>query len=108
MNEVKRVITIDADEAVMQFNFVAGHVYFNDSDAMFHVPNSNGVQHYVADCWSIPKNDWEEGVRPADLKDQGELPVPVRAVDLGEPQGWLEDLTPSNAKKIGHKPSRIR
>lgn len=92
-NKPPRVIQVDAETAVLNFNFVEGHVYRNN-DGVYHVPAHNGIQDWVCDCWEIPGDDWDDGVRPQNLQEDGQLPVPVRTEDLGHSVGWLDELPP--------------
>ena len=89
--ELVRLVELDGNVAVLSLDYVEGHVYFNDSDATYCVPAATYPRAYIADCWVIPAEDWNNGIRPEHLQQQGELPVPVRRNEL-TPYGWLDEF----------------
>lgn len=99
----RRVIQVDADVAVMQFNYVEGHVYWSEELNVYNVPAGTFPQTQAADCWQLSFADWDAGKRPIDLQNDGQAPVPVWASSLGQPVGWLEDFAvQAPVKKLKH------
>lgn len=70
--------------------FVAGVVYCDGNT--LHIPPETSKTAYVADCWKIPKEDWTGTGMIDEWVNNGEVPVPVRREDLGEPIGFVESL----------------
>lgn len=75
--------------AIKDNHFVQGVVYF-DGD-VYSIPVETSKTAYVADCWVIPEEEFS-ATRIAELVDQGDVPMPVRHVNLGKAVGYIEAL----------------
>lgn len=70
--------------------FVGGVVYF-DGDTL-SIPAETSRTAYVADCWVIDLADWTGPEVIDALVAEGNVPVPRRHEDLGQPVGMVESL----------------
>ena len=85
-------------KAVAENAFVGSVVYSDGST--ISVPAETSQTAYVADCWVFDFADWSGVKGIADLIGDGNVPVPRRREDLGDPVGYIRDLP-------GHKQNYI-
>jgi hypothetical protein len=70
--------------------YVAGVVYFDGHTLSIPVETSSTA--YVADCWVIELADWTGAEMIDRLVSEGNVPVPRRHEDMGQPVGCVEHL----------------
>jgi hypothetical protein len=83
-------IALQEKKLLNKNNFVAGVVYF-DGDTL-SIPVSTLPTAYVADCWVIERADWTGPEMIDALVSNGQVPVPRRHEDLGNPVGFVASL----------------
>jgi hypothetical protein len=72
-------------------NAFVGSVVYSDGSTI-SVPAETSKTAYVADCWVVDLADWSGAKSIVDLIADGNVPVPRRREDLGDPVGYLPDL----------------
>ena len=89
MSNFPKTLTVDFDEALRNFNFVAGVVYKNDE--LLSIPLHSAPQAWVCDCLQ-----WETGTdwRDAEIR-------PVRAEDLGEALDYMPQTLRQRLAALG-------
>lgn len=83
-------IPLAAKSQLSKNKFVAGVVYF-DGDTL-SIPVETHPTAYVADCWVIELSEWTGPQMINDLVADGNVPVPRRHEDLGQPVGFVDSL----------------
>lgn len=84
------------ESAIRDNNFVRGVVYFDGSE--YSIPVETSKTAYVADCWVIEAQDFRPGEIDR-LIEEGNVPVPRRPADLGQPVGYLD--LPGHSQNYG-------
>lgn len=83
MGNAPSTLSLDFDQVVNTFNFVAGVIY--DDGERLCAPLHHGAKHYVADCVVFSRDTKQEDLAEVDIS-------PIRAEDLGEPVAWRPDI----------------
>jgi hypothetical protein len=83
-------IALKEKQLLNKNNFVAGVVYF-DGDIL-SIPVETCPTAYVADCWVIERAEWTGPGMINELVSSGNVPVPRRQQDLGNPVGFVASL----------------
>lgn len=89
---IKDLLSIpqDVQKALSENRFVAGVAYLDDNT--LSIPVETSPTAYVADCWVIELEDWTGAEMIDKMVSEGEVPVPRRYEDLGNPIGYMKDL----------------
>lgn len=89
MSNFPKTLTLDFDEALRNFNFVAGVVYKKDN--LLSIPLHSTPHAWVCDClqWEVG-SDW----RAAEI-------LPVRPEDLGEAFDYLPQTLRQRLEMLG-------
>ena len=83
-------IPIGIRSQINKNRYVAGVVYFDGHTLSIPVETSSTA--YVSDCWVIELADWTGPAMIDQLVSEGNVPVPRRHEDIGQPVGCVDHL----------------